>query len=323
MKKDYPIFDTSRLNLLPLSERRHDLDLSVILPLASCEQNNDSLTTVTGRIVQARNHGAPVVLMMGAHVLRSGVQRYIIDLMEKGFISCIAMNGACAIHDYEFALIGKTTENVSNYIRAGQFGLWQETGHINRIVKQASYEGIGLGEAVGREIVQGDFPNKEISIFAAGYRLGVLLTVHVGIGYDVIHEHPDCDGAAYGATSYRDFLRFAKIIESLQNGVIMNFGSAVMAPEIYLKALSMARNVAIQNNRQINNFTALVCDLYALPKNFHSQPSKQIAGYYFRPWKTMLVRTVADGGESYYVQASHNRTIPELWTAIQKIRGEE
>ncbi len=314
----FPSFDTSRLKLLPLAKRRHDLDLTAIHPLEPRMKVHESLAKVARRIVQARERGNAVVLMMGAHVLRSGVQRYIIDLMEKDYISCIAVNGACAVHDFEFALIGQTTESVAEYIKKGQFGLWKETGQINNIVRQAAQDGTGLGEAVGKTIEQGNFPHKDISIFAAGYRLGILVSVHVGIGYDIVHEHPGCDGAAYGATSYADFLRFAKILESLEGGVVMNFGSAVMAPEVYLKALSMVRNVACQENREIRKFTTLVCDLHPLPENFQQEAPKDSPGYYFRPWKTMLVRTITDGGESYYVRDAHVNTVPELWTAINR-----
>lgn len=312
----FPVFDTTRLKLLSLAERKHDLDLAVISPLEARHHVHENLARVAERIVCARKAGSAVILMMGAHVFRSGVQRYLVDLMEGGHISCIAMNGACVIHDFEFALVGKTTESVAKYIKKGQFGLWQETGRINDIVQQAAQEGLGLGEAVGRAINQGHFPNKEISIFAAGYRLGIPLTVHVGIGYDITHEHPNFDGAAYGATSYRDFLIFTKALESLEGGVVMNFGSAVMAPEVFLKALAMVRNVALQEGRQICQFTTLVCDLQSLPDNYRQEASRDDPSYYFRPWKTMLVRTVAEGGESYYVRGSHAETIPQLWTAI-------
>jgi hypothetical protein len=316
----FPPFDTSRLQLRPLSEREHDLDLSVILRLEAKTATHKSLLTVAERIVKANKRGAPIILMMGAHVLRSGVQRYLIDLMERGFISCIAMNGGCVIHDFELAMIGQTTENVARYIRDGRFGFWQETGQINTIVRNAAKDGLGLGEAIGKDIAQGDFPYKDISIFGNGYRLGILLTVHVGIGYDIVHQHPNCDGSSWGATSYLDFLRFAKVLESLEGGVLMNFGSAVMAPEVYLKALSMVRNVTRQADRKIEKFTTLVCDMRPLPEDYHQEASKSSPEYFFRPWKTMLVRTIAEGGESYYFNAPHERSIPELWTAIQKVR---
>lgn len=252
-------------------------------------------------------------------MLRSGVQRYLIDMMERGCFSCIAMNGSGVIHDFEFALVGATTENVEHYIRNGQFGLWQETGRINDIVTEAAKEGRGLGEAVGRIIEEERFPHKDISLLAAGHRLQIPITIHVGIGYDIVHELPNCNGAAYGETSYTDFLRFAKILEFLEDGVVMNFGSTVMAPEIYLKALAMARNVANQEGKRISRFTTLVCDLVNLPDDYHTEPSRDNPAYYFRPWKTMLVRTVADGGESFYVQGCHADTITQLWTLFNKI----
>ena len=312
----FPQFDRSVLHLEPLRSRRHLLDTSCILPLVPTKAIAGEIKTVASRILSAKKNGAPVVLMMGAHVLRSGVQKYIIDLLEKGYLSCIAMNGAGIIHDFEFSLIGATTESVSEYIREGKFGLWKETGTINDIVKSAAEKDMGLGEAVGKFIMEKDLPCSDISVLAAAYRCGCPVTAHVGIGYDILHEHPNCDGAAYGKTSYIDFLRFAAIIESLEGGVVMNFGSAVMAPEVYLKALAMARNVAFQTGKSISNFAVLVCDLAALPDDYRKETSAQSHGYYFRPWKTMLVRTVAEGGESFYVQGKHKDTVPQLWTAI-------
>ncbi len=315
----FPVFDTSQLKLKPLAERTHDLDLSTILPLAPTPGIVGELGAVAEYVVDAKKKGASVVLMMGAHVIRSGVQRYIIDLMEKGYISNIATNGASIVHDFEFSLVGRTTENVARYIRGGEFGLWHETGQINDIVAEAMGKKLGLGEAIGKAIEENGFPHKDSSIFAAGYRLKIPVTTHVGIGYDIVHEHPNCDGASWGATSYLDFLRFVKVLERLEGGVVMNFGSSVMGPEVYLKALAMVRNVAKQNNKEIKNFTTLVCDLQTLPDNIHAEAPVTTSGYYFRPWKTMLVRTVADGGRSYYVKARHSETIPALWTAIQKL----
>ena len=145
------------------------------------------------------------------------------------------------------------------------------------------------------------------------------MTIHVGIGYDITHQHPNCDGAAYGATSYTDFLRLVSVVEKLEGGVVMNFGSAVMAPEVFLKALSMSRNLAIQEGRSIRRFTSLVCDLHFLPEDITKEASKQSRNYYFRPWKTMLIRSVADGGNSFYVKGDHADTIPALWTALNNI----
>ncbi|MBW1704798.1 MAG: hypothetical protein JRJ86_06480 [Deltaproteobacteria bacterium] len=309
-------FDRTRLTVEPLDRREHLIDLSSIFPLRPTNHVRESLRNVGVRVRAAKENGSAVVMMMGGHVLRSGVQRYLIDLIKNGYISCLAMNGAGIIHDFELALIGATTESVARYVRDGRFGLWRETGLINDIVNAAAKQDLGLGEAVGRFIEMEELPHRNISLLAAAYRFGCPATVHVGIGYDIVHEHPNCDGAAYGQTSYTDFLRFAKVLESLEGGVTMNFGSAVMAPEVFLKALTMVRNVMRSENRQVRRFTTLVCDLLPLPEDFQREAPKDTHGYYFRPWKTMLIRTVADGGESFYVKADHSQTVPELWTAI-------
>jgi hypothetical protein len=311
-------FDRSRLKLASLNQRKHNLNLSHILPLSPSSYVEETFQTVASKILAAKSNGSVTILMMGAHVLRAGVQRFLINLMERGCLDCIAVNGAVVIHDFEFALIGETTENVTQYIQEGSFGLWQETGRINDIVSLASKDKMGLGEAIGRVIEGEHFPHRDISIFAAGYRLGIPVTVHVGIGYDIVHEHPNCNGAAYGQTSYTDFLRFTKALESLEGGVLMNFGSSVMAPEVYLKALAMVRNVARQEGRNIHRFTTLVCDLIDLPANYHEPVTPDHPLYYFRPWKTMLVRTIANGGEGFYVRGNHAETVPQLWTAISQ-----
>src|SRR5262249_22544170 len=163
--------------------------------------------------------------MMGAHVLRAGVNRHIIDLLERGFLNHIAVNGACAIHDFELAKIGATTESVERYIRTGEFGLWSDLAELNEWIGEAGRDGYGLGENVGRRIAESDFPHRGLSVFAAAWRSGVPVTVHVGIGYDILHEHPSCDGAAVGAASYRDFLIFARSVEKIERGVALNFGS--------------------------------------------------------------------------------------------------
>ncbi len=309
-------FDRSRLEILPLESRNHGLTLSDIAPLKRRRPVKKVFRVIASRLAAARERGASSVLMIGAHVIRSGVQRYIIDLMERGWITCLAMNGAGMIHDFEFSLIGATTESVARYIPDGRFGLWRETGRVNEIVSRAAKKRLGLGEAVGRVIEEESFPHRDISLLACAYRLGVLVTVHVGLGYDIVHQFPNCSGAAYGATSYRDFLRFTRCLEFLEGGVLMNFGSSVMAPEVYLKGLAMARNAARQDGKSISRFCTLVCDVKRLPRRYHREPRRDDPSYYFRPWKTMLVRTVRDDGEGYYVRGFHSTTIPQLWTAM-------
>lgn len=313
-------FDRSKLILKPLSEREHDLDLSVMLDPETVRpvMDHPSIALLAERIVTARQAGAAVMMVMGAHVLRSGAGPLLIDLMKRGLITHFALNGAGAIHDYEFALIGQTTESVAKYISEGQFGLWKETGALNDIAARAAGEGMGLGEAVGRAIEENDFAYKQYSLFAAGYRYQVPVTVHVSIGSDIIHEHPNCDGGALGACSYTDFLIYAQTVSNLENGVFMDFGSAVMGPEVYLKCLSMARNVAHQEGRGIAHFTTAVFDLHDLEgKDVHETPPKGDPRYYFRPWKTIMARTVADGGESYYVRGRHGETVPNLYEKLR------
>ncbi len=310
----YPAFDRSRLRIQPLGQRRHDLDLSVLLPLdaPAPDFTHPALPLLGRKLVEAKRRQAARILLMGAHVLRAGVARHLIDLMERGIITHIAMNGAGPIHDWEFALIGASTESVARYIQTGEFGLWTETGRMNDVIRAAAAQNIGLGEALGRVILDGAFPHKDVSVLAAGVRLGVPVTVHVGVGYDILHEHPNCDGAALGQSSYQDFLIFTQSVTHLEGGVLLNFGSAVMGPEVYLKALAMARNVALQEGRVIRHFSTGVFDLVPLEGDIREQAPKSDPRYYYRPWKTILVRTVADGGESFYIQGDHRVTVPAL-----------
>jgi len=318
MTSKYERFERSRLLLKPIAERIHDLHVDHWLGLdeAPLDYSHPQLPEVARCAVNARSVGGARILMMGAHVLRAGVNRQIIDLMERGFISHIAMNGAGVIHDFETALIGATTESVAHYIRTGEFGLWRETGELNDWIREAASLDLGLGENIGRRIAESDYPHKDLSVLAAGYRLSTPVTVHVGIGYDILHEHPNCDGAALGQTSYHDFLVYARVVERLEGGLLLSFGSAIMAPEVYLKALAMARNVAHQEGRRIQDFTTAVFDMVPIRGDIHKELSKTDPGYYFRPHKTILLRTVADGGRSFYFCGDHRATFPALRRAI-------
>jgi hypothetical protein len=317
MNKSFPSFDRSRLRLLPLSARVSDLAGDFILPL--CRPDTpapEGIVKVAQAIRAAKDLGSAVIFMCGAHVIRAGVQRYLLDLMEKGFITGLAGNGAVAIHDYEIAIGNATTESVARYLAEGQFGLWEETGRINAIINAGAPAGMGFGEALGREVEHGDYRYKDKSIAAAAWRLGLPFTVHVGIGCDIIHEHPNFDGSATGEASYRDFLIFTQLLTGLEGGVVCTFGSAVTAPEIFLKGLAMVRNVALQEGKSITRFTSLVCDLLDLPNDASCEAQKNDTRYYFRPWKTLLSRAVAGGGKSYYVRGTHAETIPWLWKEL-------
>ena len=240
------------------------------------------------------------------------MSRYLIDLIDRGLITTVAGNGACAIHDYELSLVGATTESVANYIRTGEFGLWNETGDLNRFAREAQRQDMGLGEAIGRAIADDRLPHRDVSIFAAAVQKRIPATVHVSIGQDIVHEHPNCDGGSIGAASYNDFLVFTQVIDGLEGGVFLNVGSAVTGPEVYLKSLSMVRNVARREGREIAKFTTAVFDLIDLGPDLETEASKPDPRYYYRPFKTILVRTVRDGGESFYIQGDHAVTIPNL-----------
>jgi hypothetical protein len=314
----YPQFDRSQLEIKPLSERAHDMTLDYLLKLSDPVPPVDdpALPKIAERIVHARKAGRPVILLMGGHLIKQGLSRQVIDLMERGLLTHIAMNGSGPIHDYELALIGKTTESVARYITEGQFGLWRETAQLNDIIVAGNHDGLGLGEAVGRAIETEALRHRDVSICAAGYRLRIPVTVHVGIGYDIIHEHPNCDGAALGATSYRDFLVITQAITQMQAGVVLSVGTQVMGAEVFLKGLAMARNVARQRGEAINLFTTAVFDLTDLGPDIHHEAPKDQAAYYFRPYKTLLVRTVAEGGESFYVRGMYRQTFATLYQQI-------
>jgi hypothetical protein len=312
-----PSFDRSRLIIKPLSERKHDISIDRQLPLDELPPPLEAkamadIAELGRRMEVARQRGAAVLLLMGGHVIRAQVARQIIDLIERGLVTHIGMNGAGPIHDYELARIGATCESVARYIRSGEFGLWRETGELNDIVRSGVAQGFGLGESIGRHILASDYPYKEFSVLAAGARLGVPVTVHIGIGYDILHEHPNFDPAAFGTASYRDFLTVCSTVDKLEGGVFLCMGSAVMGPEVYLKALAMARNVAHQEVRRIANFTTAAFDLIQIDGEWQAEAPKSNPQYYYRPWKTILVRTVADGGESFYVCGDHRQTVPYL-----------
>ena len=312
----YELFDRSRVKLQSVSTRGHDLHWTDCLPLAAPSEpfEHPEFPDLVARIADARQHNRPVVLMMGAHVIKLGLSRYIVDLIERRVVTHVALNGAGIIHDFELALLGGTSESVAHWIKLGQFGLWTETGRLNEIIRDAAQRNDGMGETVGRVIEEEGFSHQDLSIAAAGWRIGIPVTCHVAIGSDIIHAHPNCSGAAIGQTTYTDFLIFAHTIEHLEGGVFLNVGIAVAGPEVYLKALSMARNVARQHGREHRSFTTAVFDLVELPDNYRDgPPGKDHPLYYYRPWKTILVRTVVDGGTSYYFRGDHRQTIPTLW----------
>ncbi len=313
-------FDRAKLKLRPLSERENLVTRSgLILPDTPRKPySNESIAVLADAITSAHRNGKTVLFSCGAHMIKCGCGPLIADLIERKIISHLALNGAGAIHDFELAMIGETSELVADVIRDGRFGLWNETGTINDAVNAGYDQGLGFGESVGKRIEDGQFPYRDTSILAAGYRAGVPVTVHVAIGQDILHEHPNFDGGKTGGASYRDFLIYTESVDNLEGGVFINIGTAVMGPEVYLKALSMTRNAAAREGREICHFTTAVFDMQDLGGDLTVDAPKDSPRYYFRPYKTILVRTVSDGGRSYYVKGGHVETIPCLYNTIME-----
>jgi hypothetical protein len=257
-------------------------------------------------IEEARNKKKPLIFSMGAHVIKVGLNPLIIDLMEQGSINALAMNGAGIIHDFEVAFAGKTSEDVDTQIKEGNFGMAEETGEaLNNAINQGSRDDIGIGESIGRMIFNSDFPYKKISLLSSAYKLNIPVTVHVGLGTDIIHFHPNINGAAVGKASMRDFFLFCSLVEQLEGGgVYINVGSAVVMPEVFLKAVSYLRN----RGRRMDRFYTAVFDF-----NTHYRPSQNIIK---RPFKN-------EKEEGSYFIGHHEIMIPLLAAAIKSVSFSE
>jgi hypothetical protein len=254
------------------------------------------LREVASAIVQARKDQRPVMLGMGAHSIKVGLNPVIIDLMQRKIITSVALNGAGIIHDFELALIGQTSEDVDKEILSGAFGMAEETGMmINQAIAAAAGDE-GIGTAVGKMIQAGRFPYKENSLLAAGFRMAVPVTVHVAIGTDIIHMHPSFDGRATGAAAQRDFLTFCALVSELEGGVYINLGSAVLLPEIFLKAVTLARNLGTR----VSNFTTVNMDFVQ----------------HYRPSANVVRRPTQDGGKGFAITGHHEIMLPLLAAAV-------
>ena len=199
---------------------------------------------IVSRIVEAASSQRTIILAMGAHPIKVGLNPVIADLLERKILTGLAMNGACIIHDAELAMVGRTSEDVAAEIGNGSFGMAEETGRfLNEAISQGAEQGMGLGESVGAMLVREKFPYNRYSLLAKAYELRIPVTVHVAVGTDIIHFHPRADGAAIGKASHRDFRLLARMVSTLEGGVFINLGSAVILPEVFLKALSLVRNL--------------------------------------------------------------------------------
>ncbi|MEO8682015.1 MAG: hypothetical protein ABI665_23405 [Vicinamibacterales bacterium] len=310
MKLPYEEFDLSGVKTYPLASRPSKVGVSQFakpyekgtgvgawldgLPalLAAAD-----FKAVVEAVLAARRSDRAIIWGLGAHVLKTGLSPVLVDLMTRGFVSAIATNGAGIIHDFEIALAGATSEDVDATLGAGKFGMAEETGaNLNRAIIDGAANGLGLGQAVGKYLHTLAPPYAAMSIAATAWRLGIPLTAHVAVGTDIIHMHPQASGAAIGETSLRDFRYFVSSVARLEGGVYLNCGSAVVLPEVFLKAVSIARN----DGRSLDGLTTVNID-------FLRQ---------YRPLTNVVARPTSGIGQGYALTGHHEILIPLLAAAL-------
>ena len=315
------IFNRSRLNIKPLSERISKSNTSIFVnpnstPPEISNEEKEKLMQLANQMKLAKENNKPIIFAFGAHMIKNGLSPILIDLMKKGYVSHTLTNGAATIHDWELAHHGKTEEDVKFYVNQGQFGIWHETGfHMNEAIKKGVKEGLGYGESIGKFINEETslHPNKGTSIQAAAYSLNIPFSVCPGIGYDIIYTHPSCDGSAIGKAAEIDFLKLAKTLENFEGGVYISIGSAITSPMVFEKALSMAKNIAIQENKQLENYTIAVNDIQPGDWDWSKgEPPKDNPAYYLRFFKTFSRM----GGTSSYIRMDNKAFLHNLHNSI-------
>ena len=308
--KPFPPIDITHLNTYSLNDRE-----SKVTPAdfgkpwergGSFAQFINSLPNILGAgdlravidaLVTAYRTDKTVLFGMGAHVIKVGLNPLVIDLMRRGVISAVAMNGAGIIHDFEIAYAAKTSEDVSATLGSGRFGMARETGqYLSEAVRLAADEQTGLGTAVGRMINRHHFPHREKSILSEADRLGIPVTVHIAMGTDILHMHPDFDPAAAGEASHRDFRQFAAVVANLSEGVYLNVGSAVILPEVFLKALTLARNLG----HDVSGFTSVNMDFIR----------------HYRPMTNVVGRPTAGSGRGISLVGQHEILLPLIAAGV-------
>jgi len=249
------------------------------------------------RLAAVHLAGRPLLVGMGAHVIKVGLNPLLIDLMERGIITGLALNGAGVVHDTEVALVGRTSEEVEQVLGSGAFGAARETGEvINKAINQGAAKDLGIGAAVGDHLLAMEAPFNRLSLLATARRLGIPLTVHVAMGTDIVHIHPTANGAAIGKAGHLDFRLFCALVADLEGGAYLNLGSAVLLPEVFLKALTVARNLGHQVNRFITaNFDFI---------------------RHYRPMTNVVNRPTASGGKGFNITGHHELMIPLLFAAL-------
>ncbi len=310
MEKKFEPIDLSKVKTYPLSKRKSKVSTDAF---AKAWQKGftfkdfldrlpdilagNHLKTIISSTAKAFQENKTIVFAMGAHVTKVGLNPIVIDLMERGIITAVALNGACIIHDLELAMAGQTSEDVSASIGNGTFGMAHETGvFLCDAIRRAGKTSSGLGETIGAVMIEKKLPFLKHSILAAGRRLGIAVTVHVAFGTDIIHMHPGFDAKATGETTHRDFRTFASVVSTLEKGVYFNIGSAVILPEVFLKAVTLARNLG----HQLNDFTTVNMD-------FIRQ---------YRPMTNVVSRPTADGGRGFHLTGHHEIMLPLIAAGI-------
>lgn len=276
----------------------------------------DGFDELVERIVKARKNGRPVIWSMGAHVIKNRLSRYLIGLIRAGVITHLASNGAGSIHDFELAYLGGTSEDVPTAIEDGSFGMWEETGAwMNEAIKVGAQRGLGYGEALGEYIDTHPerFPFRDDCVLYQAYLCDIPATYHIALGTDIIHQHPACDMANIGACSGVDFKKLCRSVAMLDGGVFLNFGSAVIGAEVFLKALSIARNLGYP----AFNITTANFDLVDLG-DFRKKIGYDDPNYYYRPRKNIVNRPTSQGGVGWHFCGDHNSTIPTLYAKVME-----
>lgn len=310
MKLPYEEFDLSGVRTYPLASRggkvRREDFARPLPPGGGIRQFLDSLPrllaaadvrAVVEAIVAAHRAERPIVWGIGAHVVKTGLSPILIDLMQRGLVSALAINGAGLIHDFEIALVGATSEDVDAALGPGAFGMAHETGvELNRAIADGVGRGLGIGQSVGAFLIERQPPHVDSSLVAAAASLGVPVTVHVAVGTDITHMHPDASGAAIGEGSLRDFRYFASVVSQLEGGVYLNCGSAVVLPEVFLKAVALSRNAG----RSLEGLTTVNLDFLR----------------HYRPQLNVVTRPTAGIGRGYALTGHHELLIPLLAAAV-------
>lgn len=272
---------------------------------------NKDFEDLCSRIKNANKSNASVIFSMGAHVIKNRLSRYVIEMMKNGVITHISGNGAVSIHDFELAYLGGTSEDVPTAIEDGSFGMWEETGAMmNEALKKGADLGMGYGESLAVYIDQHPefFPYRKDCVIYQAWLNNVPATYHIALGTDIIHQHPACSMGAIGATSGVDFKRYCHSVSNLDKGVFMNFGSSVIGPEVFLKALSISRNLGYETF----NITTANFDLIELG-DYKRKLTYDDINYYYRPRKNIVNRPVSKGGKGYHFCVDHKISIPNLY----------